>query len=232
MTPPLVTCVMLTRWPERMAMVSDALASFHLQTYPNRELLVVNEGEPLSSRDRRVRVINTGPRSSLGGQRDFGLVAASGEYVATWDDDDASCSRRLELQVERAERGADYVICHRLWLADGDLEPVCEASAVAYVTALVRRSAALGAGGHGPGDHGEDAALFRRMQDAGARVSVMDEPLYIYRRHGANVSSASTGEGLDSWARFCVGSSDVSPAVAEVRRIRSSRTPGMIAGRR
>lgn len=230
---PMVTCVMLTRWPDRRAMMRDALASFHAQTYSPRELLVVNEGEPLTSLVRGVRVVNTGPRSSLGEQRDVGLREADGEYVATWDDDDASMPTRLSEQVAAAEAGADYVLCHRLWLADASLNPVCEASAVAYVTALVRRDAALAAGGHGRGDYGEDAALNRAMKSRGARFAALDVPLYVYRRHGGNVSTKATGEDLDSWFRFC-SSPSVDGARSALAAMRRAPRPEMLspAGRR
>lgn len=208
-------------------MMPDALASFHAQTYSPRELLVVNEGDPLEPCVAGVRVINTGPRSSLGSQRDLGLVEAAGEYVATWDDDDASLPGRLAAQVAAAEAGADYVLCHRLYLADRDLSPVCEASAVAFVTALVRRSAALASGGHGRGDFGEDAGLHRAMVAAGARVAALDEALYVYRRHGSNISTAATGEDLGSWGRLCVSPGVVRAADA-ISAMRRAGAPRMV----
>ena len=104
---------------------------------------------------------------------------------------------------------------------------------MAYVTALVRRDAALATGGHGRGDYGEDAALNRAMKSRGARFAALDVPLYVYRRHGGNVSTKATGEDLDSWFRFC-SSPSVDGARSALAAMRRAPRPEMLspAGRR
>ncbi len=226
-----VTCVMLMRWPDRADMIRDALASFHLQTYAARELLIVNEGAPLESRVEGVRVLNTGPTRSLGAQRNLGLREAAGEYVATWDDDDASFDWRLAHQVAMADRGADYVYAHRIWLADEALRPVCLAAAEAYVTALVRRDVALDAGGYPNVNFAEDAALHRAIRAAGGRIDASQEAFYLYRRHGSNVSSRATGEGLDTWQSYCVTQYPTRAAEVQVERLRGAKLPDILRPR-
>lgn len=115
---PLVSAVMNTRnSPDRAAMIPVALAAFTAQTYPARELVVVNHGgAPLRSPDPRVREILVPKecRLTLGELRNLGLAACSGEWVLLWDDDDWHGPERIAEQMKHAQRDAAVVLQYQI----------------------------------------------------------------------------------------------------------------------
>jgi glycosyltransferase involved in cell wall biosynthesis len=100
-THPLVTCIMPTA--NRRRFVPCAIDYFQRQSYPARELIVLDDGEdsvqdlvPSSDQIRYVRLTN---RRSLGAKRNLACELASGEIIAHWDDDDWMADWRLAYQV-------------------------------------------------------------------------------------------------------------------------------------
>ena len=108
MTQPLVSCVMPTR--NRRRFVSQAIWYFLRQDYPQKELLVIDDGEDsvsdLLPDDDRIRYVQLDPRTVLGAKRNVGCELAHGELIAHWDDDDWSGPRRLDVQVAELRRAA------------------------------------------------------------------------------------------------------------------------------
>lgn len=107
---PLVSCIMPTA--NRRIFVGQAIQYFLRQDYPNRELIVVDDGaDPvgdLMPADERVRYVRLTARRSVGAKRNLACEAAAGEIVVHWDDDDWSAPRRLAYQVDDlARQGAD-----------------------------------------------------------------------------------------------------------------------------
>jgi glycosyltransferase involved in cell wall biosynthesis len=98
---PKVSCVMVTgHKPERMPLARVAIECFKKQTYPNLELLVINEGTPFCL-DEEVLVE---PGTSLGELRNLGLKHATGDLVIQWDDDDWYSPERVAVQVTDWEK--------------------------------------------------------------------------------------------------------------------------------
>jgi glycosyltransferase involved in cell wall biosynthesis len=77
----LISCVMLTI-PGREKFLERAIEGYNNQTYPNRELIVVD-----------------GP-GNVGEKRNKGCERAKGVYIAIMDDDDFSAPRRIEVQEQ------------------------------------------------------------------------------------------------------------------------------------
>ncbi len=104
---PLVSCLLVTA--DRPDLCRRALLSFQKQNYPNRELVVLDNGvrpmrhlldEMDQSAVRYIRVEPT-PSTVIGGLRNVALEAAEGEYVVPqWDDDDWSHPERLSTQID------------------------------------------------------------------------------------------------------------------------------------
>lgn len=105
---PFVTAVMVTgKCPERLPLALAACESFRQQTYPRRELLIVNTGESLlphladcdwDFRRNPVRECICDPQLTLGELRNVGLEE-SPDHVLQWDDDDWSHPDRMLYQV-------------------------------------------------------------------------------------------------------------------------------------
>ena len=107
MTAPLVTAVMVTgKDPARVGMAVAAVKSFQLQTYTNKNLLIVTDGSsPLDyygANDPQLSQIHVAQKLTLGTLRNLCLEYATGEFIIQWDDDDWSHPDRIRQQVERA----------------------------------------------------------------------------------------------------------------------------------
>lgn len=119
---PLVTCLCLTR--NRRAWLPKSIACFQAQAYPNREMLIVADGEEVSdlipAADPRIRLVRSGERAGIGEKRNRGSELAHGELIATWDDDDHSEPARLVDQVTALlASGLDVIGYSRLRFTDG-----------------------------------------------------------------------------------------------------------------
>lgn len=183
---PLVSIVLPTH--DRAALLPRAVRSVLTQTWADLELVVVDDAssdatpavlDEVAAGDPRVRVVRRA-LSQAGGNpdnpRNAGLEAARGEYVGFLDDDDryrpefvermvAFLAARPELGLaycdtvfHRQERGCEVVTVNRS--VAFDLALLQRVSFVSTTEILVRRSAALAAGGwryhvkHGPSDQG------------------------------------------------------------------------------
>ncbi|MEM1353913.1 MAG: glycosyltransferase [Planctomycetota bacterium] len=104
---PKVSCLMVTQ-PGRLDMALTAASQFQQQTWANRELVLVCDGdrhyfEQLKHRIQQVAdnatcIFVEGHRS-LGELRNISVGAATGDLVCQWDDDDQYHPRRLEIQA-------------------------------------------------------------------------------------------------------------------------------------
>lgn len=83
---PQVTCLCLTTH-DRSAFLAQAVENFKSQTYPNKELLIVDDVKA----------------ATIGEKRNLGISEAPGEIIAHWDDDDYSAPGRLADQVAMLE---------------------------------------------------------------------------------------------------------------------------------
>ena len=107
---PLVSCIMPTY--NRPHFVPQAISYFLRQDYPNRELLILDDGEErvagVVPSDPRIRYIALAGRLVLGTKRNRACDLAAGDIIAHWDDDDWMAPRRLSYQVRTLlEAGAD-----------------------------------------------------------------------------------------------------------------------------
>src|SRR5207245_5280294 len=97
----LVSCLMPTR--DHRPFVSQAIAYFSKQDYPNRELVILDDGEEpaeeLVPDDPRIHYRRLDRPLALGPKRNLACEMASGELLAHWDDDDWYAPWRLGYQV-------------------------------------------------------------------------------------------------------------------------------------
>ena len=106
----LVTCIMPTA--DRRRFVPTAVAQFLRQDYPNRELIVLDDGEhsveDLMPDDARVRYVREERRSPVGVKRNRLCDLARGDVILHWDDDDWIAPWRVSYQIDRlVAMGAD-----------------------------------------------------------------------------------------------------------------------------
>jgi glycosyltransferase involved in cell wall biosynthesis len=118
---PLVSCIMPTY--NRRSFVSQAIKYFLRQDYPNRELIIVDDGtdpvRDLAPDDPRIRYLCQDHKNTLGAKRNLACQEARGEVIVHWDDDDWMASWRLRYQVESLlKEQADLCGLHKLVFYD------------------------------------------------------------------------------------------------------------------
>lgn len=98
---PLVSCIMPTK--NRRSWVEQSLVMFSEQTYPNRELIVLDDGDDGLSEicvgAPNVVYERLNKSVTLGEKRNIACEISTGGYIACWDDDDIQHVDRLSRQM-------------------------------------------------------------------------------------------------------------------------------------
>jgi glycosyltransferase involved in cell wall biosynthesis len=204
---PLVSCIMPTY--ERRRYIPQALQSFLQQDYPNRELIVVDDGKDaigdLVDKLPNVRYFHVA-RTSIGAKRNLACKHAAGEIIAHWDDDDWYSPDRLRYQVMPIVAGkADLTGLENafvLELPDGEFWTTAPALhqrlfvGNVHGGTLVYRRELWSQGLRYPEINlAEDAWLLLRSTRQGKRLVRLSNPgVFVYVRHGSN-----------AWRQFAPG---------------------------
>lgn len=103
----------------RRSLVKRAIYCFKQQTYPNKELIIVDDGDDdlsdmltndLNGYSYHYDYLKKESSFTLGYLRNRTLDLANGEIVTQWDDDDWYSNERVQLQFECLEQGFDAVV--------------------------------------------------------------------------------------------------------------------------
>jgi glycosyltransferase involved in cell wall biosynthesis len=208
---PLVSCVMPTF--NRRAFIPLALDGFRRQTYPHRELIVIDDGTDsigdLLANEPAVRYIHSRTRMTIGAKRNRACAEARGEIVVQWDDDDWYAADRIEKQVAPLLRGdADisglenrYVLQmphRRFWTVDRKLHRSMFIGDVHGGTLTFQRRIWSG-GVHYPEINlAEDAAFLRQALRRNHRLARLENlGTFVYLRHSGNAWRFEPGKFLD-----------------------------------
>jgi glycosyltransferase involved in cell wall biosynthesis len=199
-------------------LLGDAIESALAQTYPNVEIVVVDDGSPddpgaVVARYPSVRFVRQ-PNRGAAAARNAGIRASRGEYIVFLDGDDVLLPHALDTGVEEliARPACAFVhgVCERRKL-DGTLlkaRPIVEGEVDLYLELLrgncvrglhsvvFRRTAIEAVGGF-------DEAR-RQAQDWGLYLKIARRfPTYghgrlvsVYRRHGDNVNGRRHAEKM------------------------------------
>lgn len=205
---PSVSCLMVTY--DRLGLAKRAIRCFAAQTYANRELVIVTDGEPRFRRSLERFVAETGveqvrlvhvdtPGLSLGALRNLSLSAASGDVVCQWDDDDCFHPDRIRVQLDsmRAQSGAaSFLTDHFQFLeedralvwVDWTLGGKSGREQLLPGTIMMQNDARFRYPETGPyAQRGEDSVLLASLYDEVAVVALRGEGrLYLYTYHGRN----------------------------------------------
>lgn len=119
---PLISVIIPTY--NRVAQVHEAIASVACQTYPEVELIVVDDGSTDGTLEQLERLsavhLVTTTRAGSAAARNAGLARATGTLIASLDSDDIWSPEFLEVAASALERHqADFVFAN--WVADDRL---------------------------------------------------------------------------------------------------------------
>lgn len=116
---PKISCLMVTQGG-REELFQRSLEHYTNQTYPNRELVIVNEGpksyqkfirEQTSSRED-VKYIFLDGDYTLGALRNISITLCNGDIWVQWDDDDFNLPERLAVQYSFFSKHPEAKICY------------------------------------------------------------------------------------------------------------------------
>lgn len=217
MADPLVSIILPCYNAERLG--GDAIRSALAQTYPCKEVIVVDDGstdgslEVIKSFGDRIRW-ETGPNRGACAARNRGLELADGEFIQFLDSDDLLHADKLAVQLAVAQSvAADIVYCNwRTEPADGSDRHEIHAPSLMkdpVVFALLKiigtpgplfpKSVLLNVGGFREElPCAQDYDLNLRLACAGATFHHCDEVLVTVRRVPGSISSDSV-RVLDQW---------------------------------
>jgi len=209
----------------------EAVESLLGQTFPNFELLAIDDGSTDGSPaylegldDPRLRLFRRA-HSGLIPVLNFGLAQARADLIARMDADDIARPERLERQWRFMHDHPEVVLLGsrvqeidgtgRLIGAVADLPEQHEAivarftqprkmNPLVHPSVLFRREAALRCGGYRKDfPVAEDSDLWRRLARIG-RLHILAEPLLLLRKHGGNVTRTKELQSLESMLRISV----------------------------
>lgn len=212
---PLISCVMPTR--NRRALALNAVELWCRQTYEERELIVVDDGddglEAALPRDPRIVYLRAPARESIGGKRNRACERARGEVVVQWDDDDWYGPARLAVQVEPILDGGADVTAFRCdtvldlpawewWSPDASAHARLFVGDVHGGTLAFRRKLWVRGSRYPDRSIAEDAWLLSDVLRRGARLHRLDgRGHFVYVRHESN-SWRQFGLGSAGWRRI------------------------------
>jgi glycosyltransferase involved in cell wall biosynthesis len=181
---------------DRARLARRAVRCYLRQTYPERELIVVDDGkEDLSdvlsavpSEQLKYIRLDRRPEHVLGYLRNVALEAADGAFIAQWDDDDWYHPERLRTQIEALKDGFDACSLQTV-LMHLDTEAFTKSPYVGYLrdgipgTIVHRRNPGVA---YPPLRRGEDTAYLKAWRGSRYARIEQSEHLFIRCFHGAN----------------------------------------------
>ena len=205
--------------------IEQAINSVLNQTYPDFELLVVNDCsndrtvelvENIEAKDSRVRLISNAKNSGVSYTRKHGLEEAKGSWIAILDSDDAWAPEKLEKQIDLQKRmNADLLFTGSAFM-DSDGRPIdwylhapmevtyrqlLKQNVLSNSSALVRKE--LYAKYYAAGDEmHEDFAIWLSILKEGKKAYGVDEPLLIYRIAKSSKSGNKVKAAKMNWNTY------------------------------
>lgn len=101
---PMVSCLMPTT-PGRAKFWERAVSMFLAQDYPDKELIVIDEGGEFRHRtiDERGVLRRRSKQGTLGEKLNYGARSSAGDVLINWDDDDWNAPNRISTQVQHMQ---------------------------------------------------------------------------------------------------------------------------------
>ncbi len=203
------------------AYLAECLDSIIAQTYPDMEILCVNDGSKDGSRsilaeyekkDSRIVILDK-ENGGLSDARNYALDRARGEYIACVDSDDVIAADMVGKLVKRLEdTGSDIAVCDMEYFYDDgstsrseggvfDVTSVRETPALIAINnsacnKLVRKE--LFAGIRFPvGKYYEDLAVIPILLYKAEKCAKVNEPLYRYRQRSGSIAHSANPKIFD-----------------------------------
>lgn len=205
--------------------IEQAISSVLNQTYPNFELLVVDDCSKdetaklvknTAVKDSRVRLISNVKNSGVSYTRKHGLKEAKGSWIAILDSDDAWAPEKLEKQINLQKKmNADLLFTGSAFM-DSDGQPIdwylhapaevnyrqlLKQNVLSNSSVLVRKELYAKHYAVGDGMH-EDFAIWLSILKEGKKAYGVDEALLIYRITKSSKSGNKVKAAKMNWNTY------------------------------
>lgn len=207
MSLPLVSCVMPTAGRRRW--VPHAIRYFLRQDYPNRELVIVDDGDDavrdLVPSDSRIRYMRLRRRLTLGAKQNLCVEKSRGDLILHWDDDDWFAPSRISRQVDALLRaggeicGLPRMLFHDLRTARTWLYDVPSGSRTWLAGGSLLYTRDFWKRGPFPDVQVGADTMFTWTHDLGNAVILPDHELYVAMIHSSNTSPKTIGPNWRPW---------------------------------
>lgn len=202
--------------------IEKAISSVLNQTYPNFELLVVNDCskdgtielvKDIAAKDSRVRLISNVGNSGVSYTRKHGLEEAKGSWIAILDSDDAwTPEKQIDIQKRM---NADLLFTGSTFM-DSDGQPIdwylrapakvtyrqmLKQNVLSNSSALVLKELYAKHYASSGGMH-EDFAIWLSILKEGKKAYGVDEPLLIYRIAESSQSGNKVKAAKMNWNTY------------------------------
>lgn len=219
---PLISIVIPTFNQSRF--IAKTIQSVFEQTYPNYELIIVNDGSTddtdaiLSRFGSDLQIIKQ-QNQGLASARNTGLQRSSGEYILFLDSDDILLPRALEqwlsFLINKPEYGAVYSAWQQIdphGSIVGEVHPQRDGLLLNAILrreifffssmTLIRRSSLEQVGPYNPQLRwSEDSDMWLRLSLAGCRFGYIDQPLTQYRVHTSSMTAGVNAAQIAAWMK-------------------------------
>jgi len=191
---PLVSCLCVTEG--RAAFMPWLLWCFDRQTWPHRELLILDSSQrpfDVSARDD-IRVMALPPGTGIARKRNLALLAARGDLVTWFDDDDWQHPQKLAWLVDALKSGNAYAGSLSSWFVDLHRSR-CEAfgsphGCTIFNSAAFRREAVLRVAFREGVARASDTYWMRKVAARCRRRAGLDrDDLFFWLSHEDNISN-------------------------------------------
>ena len=195
--------------------VGSAVQSILSQSFPDFELIIVNDGSTDSSEDvlcsfsdNRIQILSQKPNSGNYIARNQGLRIARGKYICVMDADDIALPERLNAQFSFMEAHQEIGLCATAYSIMNQFEPIYKEADYENIKIILMRQCHL----HHPTwimrhdwikkydlyydesfRYAADYVLQTRASSL-FPITVLNEVLLYYRSHDAQISTAKNVE--------------------------------------
>jgi glycosyltransferase involved in cell wall biosynthesis len=202
--------------------LSDAIESILCQTFKDFELILINDGSSDNSLNIAQAYKDQDARVVIISQKNIGLVAtlnkgislAKGQFIARMDQDDISLENRFLEQIKLLETGYDLCGCHFHFITEsGQLSKSRVVSVnTDFQSIILTRSTPFAHGSvmirksfldennlkysHEKYTSAEDYYLWVQCFEHGAKITNVDEYLFLYRDFDLSLSKLNSKSNL------------------------------------
>lgn len=204
---PLVSCIMPTF--NRRLFVSQAIKNFLHQEYPNKELIIVDDGTDKiqdlipSYAHEQIKYIGLEQRKSIGYKRNMAVEQSRGEIIAHWDDDDwyhpsylkELTNKLLQVNNKNAISGiSGYLV----YLLEESVLKVCRTHGIAGATFCYFKNL-WEKNRYRDVNNAEDYFFLQDLKPSVIRIE--NPELFIVIRHGDHTWKQENGIDVDVYLR-------------------------------